>query len=324
MEWQQIVGFYHIARLGSFTRAAEATFRTQSALSQQVKALEQELGCVLVERIGTRQLRLTAAGERFLAFSEGILHSRDILVDELNELKGLEEGNLSVAAPFTTLFHLFPPVLKEYRRRFPQVQVTVLDRPLRSVMDLVKTGEVDFGLVLASSVPGNLVALTWKRVETVLIVPTGHPLTHLPQVTLEDIATYPLILPPRGSGHARQLGLNCRFGKSGLQYQVVMESSNVELSSMYVEMGLGLAFATVAPDMPILKERPLEFISLSHYFEPDYVALVMRKAKNRASYKSAFVGILLGHGRCSHHHAQDSSCSTLPAVNQDSRERTRQ
>ena len=62
MEWQQIVGFYQVARQDSFTRAAEATFRTQSALSQQVKALEGELGCRLIERIGKRKLRLTEAG----------------------------------------------------------------------------------------------------------------------------------------------------------------------------------------------------------------------------------------------------------------------
>ena len=63
MEWQQLLGFYQVAKLGSFTKAAEATFRTQSALSQQVKALEDELGGRLLERLGKRRLKLTAAGE---------------------------------------------------------------------------------------------------------------------------------------------------------------------------------------------------------------------------------------------------------------------
>ena len=56
MEWQQLVGFYHVAQLGSFTRAAEATLRTQSALSQQIKALEEEFSCRLLERIGKRRI----------------------------------------------------------------------------------------------------------------------------------------------------------------------------------------------------------------------------------------------------------------------------
>ena len=65
MEWQQIIGFNYVAKLGSFTKAANATFRTQSAISQQIKNLEEELGCQLLERIGKRNLRLTSAGERF-------------------------------------------------------------------------------------------------------------------------------------------------------------------------------------------------------------------------------------------------------------------
>ena len=86
MEWQQIIGFHHVAKLGSFTKAAEATFRTQSALSQQIKTLESELDCQLFERIGKRRLRLTSAGERFLRFSEAILEKYEHLTEELDEL----------------------------------------------------------------------------------------------------------------------------------------------------------------------------------------------------------------------------------------------
>ena len=73
MEWQQLLGFFQVAKLGSFTRAAAATFRTQSALSQQVKALEEELDCRLLERLGKRQLRLTPAGEKLLDFAQALL-----------------------------------------------------------------------------------------------------------------------------------------------------------------------------------------------------------------------------------------------------------
>ena len=72
MEWQRIIGFYHVTKLGSFTKAAEATFRTQSAISQQIKNLEEELGCQLLERIGKKKVRLTSAGEKFFIFSESI------------------------------------------------------------------------------------------------------------------------------------------------------------------------------------------------------------------------------------------------------------
>ena len=105
MEWQQIIGFYHVAKLSSFTKAANATFRTQSAISQQIKNLEEELGCQLLERIGKRKLRLTSAGERFFKFSESILEKYNSLTEEINEIKGLQMGHLRMAAPFTTLYN---------------------------------------------------------------------------------------------------------------------------------------------------------------------------------------------------------------------------
>lgn len=119
MEWQQLLGFYHVVRLGSFTKAAEATLRTQSALSQQIKSLEEEFSCQLLERIGKRRLQLTPAGEKVLAFAELVLSNFELLQEELAEIKNLPRGRLQVAAPFTTLFHLLPNLLQDYRRQFP-------------------------------------------------------------------------------------------------------------------------------------------------------------------------------------------------------------
>ncbi len=121
MEWQQIIGFYHVARLGSFTKAAEATFRTQSALSQQVKGLETELCCLLFERIGTRRIRLTPEGEKFLGFAEEVLQKFELVVDSMREKNGIHRGTLRLAAPFTTLYHLLPQVIRGYSEQFPHV-----------------------------------------------------------------------------------------------------------------------------------------------------------------------------------------------------------
>jgi len=102
-----------------------------------------------------------------------------------------------------------------------------------------------------------------------------------------------LILPPKSPEYVGRLDLEERLRDLGVGYHVIMESSNVDLSSVYVEMGLGVAFATVVRDLPILKQRNLEFISLSHYFEPDYVSLVTRKNRNRPRYKNAFADMIL-------------------------------
>lgn len=297
MEWQQIVGFYHVAKLGSFTRAAEATFRTQSALSRQVKTLEEELGCTLLERLGKRKVILTPAGETFLEFALTVLERYDLLIDGLNKLKDVQQGSLKIAAPFTTLYHLFPDLLKRYVRRFPLVRPTLLDVSQSKVIELVKNGEVDFGLALESMIPGDMIGLRWKPVETVLMVPRDHPLASSSGVTLQQIAQYPLILPPRGPKPNNRTALEEMFRRMGVPYRVIVESSNVELSSLYVELGLGLSFASVVRDAPIATPRRIAFIPLSDYFEPDYIAVVMRKGKILSSYKRAFLKSLVGDAR---------------------------
>jgi DNA-binding transcriptional LysR family regulator len=294
MEWQQIIGFYNVARLGSFTKAGEMTLRTQSALSQQIKALEDEFACQLFERIGTRKLKLTTAGARFLEFCQSVLKGYEDLTADLSELEGLPKGPLKIVAPFTTLYHLLPMKLKTYLEHFPQVEITLLDRPQGSVVRLVRDGAVDFGLALESVVPKDLTSIRWKRVETVLIVPQGHPLVQARRVTWKHLAKYPLILPPKDLKYAGRIALEERFQKLGLKYRLAMESSNVELSSLYVETGLGVSLASIVENLPALRQRKLAFLPLGHYFKPDHIALVMRKDKVVDSYKRAFVNTLFG------------------------------
>lgn len=293
MEWQQILGFYQVARLGSFTRAAEATFRTQSALTQQVKALEEELGCKLLERLGKRRLRLTPAGERFFKFAQTVLESQQGLLADLKDLEGGSGGPLTLAAPFTTLYHLLPEVVAAYVRRFPAVQLTILDRPQRVVIDLVKAGEADFGLALESLVPPDLPMRRWREVHTVLLVPRDHPLTQGGRPTLEDMARYPMILPPRSPEYRARHRVEELFRRHHLNFQVVMESSNVELSSLYVARGLGISFATILTEVLEPVREGLEFISLDHYFPRDYIVVFMRGRQDLPRYKQGFLDMLL-------------------------------
>lgn len=291
MEWQQLIGFYHVAKLGSFTRAAGVTFRTQSALTQQIKSLEEELGCRLFERIGKRKLLLTTYGEKLFAFSETVLSKYQYLIEDLSELKGIQKGQLKIAAPYTTLYHLLPKVLEAYIQQFPWVELSLLDRSQQNVVELVRNGDIDFGITLESMVHKNLEKMVWKKVEVVLLTPVGHPLAGIKKVAVQQIAQFPLILPPKGIANRRKL--EELFEKHKLEYRIVMESSNVELSSLYVEMGLGISFATVAKDLPLQKQRKLEFVPLNHYFPPEYITVLYRRDKAMSPYKKAFLKIIL-------------------------------
>ena len=295
MEWQQLLGFYQVAKLGSFTRAAEATFRKHSHLSQQVKALEKELDCRLLERIGKRKLRLTLAGEKLYAFCESLLPIWNSCKEELDEIRGLHKGTLRFAAPFTTIYRLLPETLQKYIQQFPQVDLTILDRPQQIVLALVKGGDIDFGLAMKSLVPKDLIIIPWLSVETMLITSRDHPLRGVHPVTLEEIARYPLILPRQDRSYGGRSTLIDHLRNRGLHHRILLESSNVELTGLYVEMGLGISYATIAPRvLKHLEDRNLAFISLSRYFPPDYLAVVMRRDKFLAAHKKAFLNMLLG------------------------------
>jgi len=293
MEWQQIIGFHHAAKLTSFTKAANATFRTQSALSQQIKALERELDCTLFERIGKRNLKLTLAGERFLKFTESLLERHDRLIDDLNEIKGLQIGRLRIAAQFATFYFLLPKIVKQYISLYPKVELNLLDRPLDDITELVNSGDIDFGIGLESVLPKNLRIIRWKEAGNVLVTPLGHPLTKAKKITLQDIAKYPLILSPKNLKYWIRRFLVSQFNELGIDYKVVMEASTIELGSKYVEMGLGISIVPSGFGLDSVKKRDVELVDVDYLFKPDYISVIMRKDKTLQAYKSAFIKLML-------------------------------
>jgi DNA-binding transcriptional LysR family regulator len=267
------------------------TYRTQSALTQQIKRLEEELDCQIFERIGKRKILLTPAGEKLFEFTEKLFTNHEILLEEIENLKGLHKGRLSIAAPFTTLSQLLPPVIEAFIKQYPQVELSLFDREQDKVFELIHGGEADLGLTLESIVTSGLESVRWKKVETMTMIPAEHPLLDMSEASLEQISRYPLILPPKGSIPRKKLE-KC-FEDSNLSYRVIMESSNIELSAVYVEMGLGISFATIVTDLPVFAQRAFKFVPIEH-FDADYISLVFRKDRAFKSILKAFIDIARG------------------------------
>ena len=158
------------------------------------------------------------------------------------------------------------------------MRLSILDRSQREVVSLVRSRDVDFGLVLESWAPPDLAVLRWQEVEMVLMTPPGHPLTLLSRVTLVDIAPYPLILPPRGHAPRRQT-LEALFHKQGLPLpggHGVLQR-RVELPFTW---NWGWACPRHHRQGPALRrERSLAFVPLGHYVPPDFIAVILRKDK---------------------------------------------
>ncbi|MBU4564736.1 MAG: LysR family transcriptional regulator [Desulfarculus sp.] len=294
MEWQQLNAFRHLARTGSFSRTAQLTLRTQPAVSQQIKALEADLGCLLVERSGRRGVRLTRAGERLLAFCELANREEQALREELAELGEGPRQRLRLAAPLTTLVQLLPPLLAAYGREHPGVELTLWDRPQGQVVQLVRSGEADLGLALASQAPRGLKAQAWKTVRPVLLVPQGHPLCRRRRpLELAEISRYRLVLPPPSPDFSHRAALDEMFHSRGLPCRVIMESANAEVSAALVEQGLGLAFASIAGEPPGLRKWNLKALSLEHLLPSDRIVILSRKGRSLPAHQQALVDLLL-------------------------------
>jgi DNA-binding transcriptional LysR family regulator len=294
MDWQQIIGFYQLVKQKSFTGAAHASFRTQSALSQQISKLEVEFQCQLINRISRKKFTLSPAGERFYQFASSVINEYSKLSEDIAALKGLSIGKLKIAAPFTTLYHLFPEHFKTYLKAYPHVEITILDRTQSQAIELLKNGDIDIAVAMESFVPKEFDIRRWKEIQSVMIVPDRHPLLSIKQVKLQDIAKYPLILPPKGMDSKSRSRIDEKFEEESIKYRIIMESGNVELSSRYVEAGIGISFATIAAGVKPLTGRKIKFISMSKYFGGDYISVVSRSEKELPSYVENFISQILG------------------------------
>jgi DNA-binding transcriptional LysR family regulator len=288
MEWQQIIGFHQVAKFGSITKAAEATFRTQSALSQQISALEREMSCLLFERSGKRRLRLTPAGERFLQFAISLLGEQEDLIREIKEMKRENVGRLRIVAQFAPLYYFFPEIFRTYRDLYPLVDLLIIERPPREAMELVREGEADMAIGTESMALNDLTAFRLRELNNFMLVPHDCPIGKNGPITLEEIAKYPLIIGPHHMRTIHQRLLNS-LEELKIPHQVIMESTNLVLSSRYVELGVGITIfsAWFGIDMP--SKKRFRVIPIDHIIKPDHVAVFLRKDKKLQNYQNAFL-----------------------------------
>src|SRR6266481_7910705 len=122
MDLDQLHTFLEIVRLKSFSKAAQSCYRTQPAVSAQVRQLEQEMNAPLFARLGTK-IALTPAGEIFAQYAEQILDLRRRAQDAINELERVPRGELVIAANEATCIYVLPGVFSEYKKRFPVAKI---------------------------------------------------------------------------------------------------------------------------------------------------------------------------------------------------------
>lgn len=195
MEFKQLRTFVEVAHQGGFTQAAKCLHLSQSAVSKQVAQLEHSLGTQLFDRLGSH-VRLTAAGKVVVQRAEGMLRLHNELLNELDDLSQLTRGELKLGLPLLGSDALFASLLAEYRRRYPNINVQLLEGGSLSIEQAVLSGELELG---GSLTPNNQVFAYQPFCDEPLdaLLPADHPLAEDGTVRLEQLAETPFLLYQR-------------------------------------------------------------------------------------------------------------------------------
>ncbi len=289
MDFDQLHTFLEIVRLKSFSKAAQTCFRTQPAISAQVRQLEQELRADLFERFGSR-ISLTTAGKVFTGYAEQILDLRRRAQDAIAELESNPRGELVIAANESTCIYLLPAVFSEYRRLFPAVQLEV-DRSFASrVVEAVLDNTADFGLTQLPVDEKRLQVVTIHNDEVRLAVPAGHPLAPRKTASPADVAGFFLLLPKQGKTRTR---INLWLEPVEEQVRIGMELDSTEMMKRFVAAGLGLSFLPVSNCKEEIAAGKLALIPLAPEPLLRRLGLIYRKDKALSKAALGFIQVVL-------------------------------
>lgn len=289
MDLDQLHTFLEIVRLKSFSKAAQTCFRTQPAISAQVRQLEQELNANLFERLGTR-IALTPAGKIFAEYAEQILDLRRRAQESIQELERVPRGELIIAANEATCIYVLPEVFSEYKKQFPNVQLHV-DRSYGSrVLQAVQDNLADFGITQLPVDAKKCQVVKIHSDEIKLILPAGHPLAGQRSVSPDDVASYPLLLPKTGTTRAK---LNSWMEPVEEHIQVSMELDSTEMIKRFVQAGLGISFLAASHCREEVSAGKLVTLSLSPEPMIRRLGLIYRKDKALSRAALGFIQVIL-------------------------------
>src|SRR5215471_16547170 len=194
---QQLRGFCYAAHHKSISKAADEMLLSQPSVSLQIKALERELGAQLFARRGPR-IALTHDGQRLYELARPLVEAIDGLENTFSSLReSAERGTVNIAAGGSTIQYLLPGFVEKYTHDYPLVDVRLHNVTGKAGLEMLRDGEVDFAIGPMLETPPDITFHPLVTYEPMLIARLDHPLAKKKQVTLKDIAAYPLILPPK-------------------------------------------------------------------------------------------------------------------------------
>ena len=291
MTLSQLHTFQTVARLNSFSRAAEELHLTQPAVSAQIVALENALAIKLFDRIG-KKIALTDAGLIVLDATEGILGRVDEMRAALNDLGGLRAGSLHIGASLVVGVYILPEILAKFKERYPQIDFTLRVELARSIVDKVARNELDIGII-AEGAPVTDERVAIKPIlqdELVLIVPRNHPWSQRDEVLLSELADVTWVLP--GNDCASSESVMEQIHANGITLKSVIELGNVGAAKRAVEAGLGVSIVSRCAILRELREGRLQAVRISGTPMTRDISLCWHHGKRFSKLTAAFINFV--------------------------------
>ena len=293
MNFQQLRSVRETVRCGfNLTEVAAMLYTSQPGVSRQIRELERELGVEVFVRAGKRLTGLTPPGAALLPIVERLLLEADNLKRAGNDFSAHLEGQLSVAATHSQARYALPPVVKDFRDRFPKVTLHLRQGSPKQVAAMLLSGEADIGVATEALADyPQLVTLPCYRWTHGIVVPPGHPLLALPEpVTLEQLAAYPISTYEQGyTGRAH---IDEAFQARGLCPDVVLTAMDADVIKTYVELGMGVGIvASVALDAE--RDHNLRILDAGHLFRVNVTRLGLRQGAWLRGYAYSFIELFV-------------------------------
>jgi DNA-binding transcriptional LysR family regulator len=268
--------FSDLVESESFSRAAKSNGITQSAVSQQLRAMEKHFRILIVDR-SQKQFRLTREGQKLYESAKEILYLYDKLNSELQEMKKVISGTIHISTVYSIGLHELPPYVKVFLAKFPDVNIRVEYRRANMVYEDILTNSIDLGLVAYPQKHKQLEILPFHDDILVLVVSPEHPLAKKKSIHLEEITTQKFIgfepdIPTRKA--TDQI-----FRDANIEIDPVMEFDNVETVKRAVEINAGIA---ILPQTTVVREEAQGLLKVLKFKNKTFkrpLALIHRKGR---------------------------------------------
>jgi DNA-binding transcriptional LysR family regulator len=272
--------FHTVARLLSFTKAAETLHMTQPAVTFQVRQLEEHFNTRLFDRTHNR-ISLTDAGRKVYEYADRIFELYSEMEDSVREMTGEISGALTIGASTTIAEYMLPTLLGDFKEKYPDVTVHLKVSNSEGIVSMVENNTIDLGVVESSVGNKNLVVEVCKRDHLVAIVPPGHALANETSLKFARLLEYPFICREEGSGTREVIGDYIdKLPDSSSSLNIAIELGSPEAVKGAVEAGMGVSVVSRATIQKELRLQTLVALNLDPPLERPF-SFVHQKQKFR-------------------------------------------